>query len=98
MIRQIGCCFLFIRVEFHAYDITADIETCSNTSYGDRRLTIKLICRGRCKGLMSPEINTAATIRCSVWVGCLPPQPLCLNSSSIPMSRRVADEVSVLRR
>jgi hypothetical protein len=29
MIRQIRCCFLFIPLEFHAYDITANTETCS---------------------------------------------------------------------
>lgn len=43
MIRQIRCCFLLILLEFHAYDITADIETCSNTFYGDRCLVSILI-------------------------------------------------------
>lgn len=35
--------------------------------------------------------RNAAPVRCSVWFGCLSPQPFCLNSSSNPMSRRVAE-------
>lgn len=31
MMRQIGCCFLLIPLEFHTYGITAEIEICSNT-------------------------------------------------------------------